>query len=480
MSAHRPKTAALMAYAEGLLSPEGRARVDRHLAGCEVCRRELAAAMLYEQVADEAREAPAPEVDFDRMEMTLAREAERVSREIRLARRRRPWPLVALAAAAAAALAIYAAWPAPEAPVATDAPRVEEPRVDEPAPPEAAPLAPVVTLAAGAAERLEAGEAAALLAGEELHEGQRLRTGADGALHVRLSEGTGIALAAGTELALSRAREDGVELTLARGRVDSEVAPLASGSTYVVLCAGYRVEVRGTRFVVSYLDGVVGVDVTEGVVVVTAPDESSTELTAPARWRSSGAAEGEPSAIEPRAVRAAEGAPVQVTIAHPELVRWEIDATSFTGGGPVRLLLPAGEHEVRGWDARGRLFTALVPVSGAAVAIEPSALSPEAPRMRPGHLEPEEISRVVQGGQVRLRGCYERTLRDHPEVYGRLRMRVTVGLMGDVRRVSVLGADASETAQLRDCITRVASGWTFAPPGGPVTFELPLAFSSRP
>ncbi len=479
MSAHRPKTAALMAYAEGLLSPEGHARVDRHLAGCEVCRRELAAAMLYEQMTDEAREAPAPEVDFDRMEMTLAREAERVSREMRAVRRRRPWPWVALAAAAAAALAVYAAWPAPEAPVATDAPRVEEPR-EEPAAAEPAPLAPVVTLAAGAAERLEAGEAAALLAGEELREGQSLRTGADGALHVRLSEGTGIALAAETELALSRAREDGVELSLARGRVDSAVAPLASGSTYVILCAGYRVEVRGTRFVVSYLDGVVGVDVAEGVVLVTAPDESATELTAPARWRSSGEAEGEPSAVEPRAVRGAEGAPVLVTIAHPELVRWEIDATTFTGGGPVRILLPAGEHEVRGWDARGRLFTALVPVSGAAVAIEPDALSPEAPRLRPGHLEPEEISRVVQGGQVRLRGCYERTLRDHPQVYGRLRMRVTVGVMGDVRRVSVLGADASETAQLRDCITRVASGWTFAPPGGPVTFELPLAFSSRP
>ncbi|MCZ7687484.1 MAG: FecR domain-containing protein [Sandaracinaceae bacterium] len=323
----------------------------------------------------------------------------------------------------------------------------------------------MVTLAAGAAERLEAGEAAALLAGEELREGQSLRTGADGALHVRLSEGTGIALAAETELALSRAREDGVELSLARGRVDSAVAPLASGSTYVILCAGYRVEVRGTRFVVSYLDGVVGVDVAEGVVVVTAPDESATELTAPARWRSSGEAEGEPSAVEPRAVRGAEGAPVLVTIAHPELVRWEIDATSFTGGGPVRILLPAGEHEVRGWDARGRLFTALVPVSGAAVAIERRALTRGA-APAPGHLEPEgDPAGSCRAARCASRGCYERTLRDHPQVYGRLRMRVTVGVMGDVRRVSVLGADASETAQLRDCITRVASGWTFRAAG---------------
>ncbi len=87
---------------------------------------------------------------------------------------------------------------------------------------------------------------------------------------------------------------------------------------------------------------------------------------------------------------------------------------------------------------------------------------------------------MLQRGRGQLARCYERTLRLHPEVHGRLRLRVTVGLMGDVRRVGVLGADASDTGELRQCISTYASRWTFPPPGGPVTFEVPLAFTAQP
>jgi anti-sigma factor RsiW len=65
--AHPPKTAALLAYAEGALSDRGRARVDRHLAACGTCRRTLAAIQTYESLVDEARETPlevlAPHLD---------------------------------------------------------------------------------------------------------------------------------------------------------------------------------------------------------------------------------------------------------------------------------------------------------------------------------------------------------------------------------------------------------------------------------
>ncbi|HEY8429273.1 MAG TPA: AgmX/PglI C-terminal domain-containing protein, partial [Sandaracinaceae bacterium] len=383
--------------------------------------------------------------------------------------------------------ALWVAWPSERREVASGETEAPAPRElaapDEPAPPAESPLlSPVVTLAVGSAARIESDGPVPLEAGEVLREGQALRIGEDGALHVRLADGTGFAAAAGTELTIARAREDAVELALSAGRIDNTVARLASGSTYTVLCAGYRIEVRGTRFVVSFVDGVVGVDVAEGGVVVRNDDAEPVELSAPARWRSEGSAEGEPEIVAPRGLEAASGALSPVTIAHGELVRWEIDGTSFAGRGPVRLLFRDGEHEVRGWDRRGRLHTALVPVRGAAVAIEPSALVPEGPRMRPGHLPPEEITRVLRRANAteRVRACYERTLRDHPEVYGRLRVRVSVGVMGDVQRVSVQGAAASEATQLSECIERVASQWTFPPPGGPVTFELPLAFSSRP
>jgi len=67
--AHPPKTAALLAYAEGALSDRGRARVDRHLAACGTCRRTLAAIQTYDSLVDEARETPlevlAPHLEAD-------------------------------------------------------------------------------------------------------------------------------------------------------------------------------------------------------------------------------------------------------------------------------------------------------------------------------------------------------------------------------------------------------------------------------
>src|SRR5690606_29359211 len=106
---HRPKTAALLAYADGALSDAGRARLERHLARCEVCRRELAAMKLYERMAEDARETPAPEGDYARMELTRARAAPRVSQEIRIGRRRRP--RAASARVAASAAGAPALWP---------------------------------------------------------------------------------------------------------------------------------------------------------------------------------------------------------------------------------------------------------------------------------------------------------------------------------------------------------------------------------
>jgi ferric-dicitrate binding protein FerR (iron transport regulator) len=463
--AHRPKTAALIAYADDLLSPAGRSRIERHIAECDVCHRELAAIVAYTRVLAEASKERIPEVDFDRMELALAREAERLSNEI-VRSKRSPWAWVAVAIAAAVLLAVYLKWPHAQVAVHPRAPTRE---VE--APLEVALLTPVVTLAASATrngERLHAGDA--------VHESDRLAI-ADGVLHVRLHDGTGFVAEASSELALTRARENAVGLTLNRGRLDSEAAPLAAGSTYVVLCDGYRVEVRGTRFAVSRLDGIVGVDLERGHVVVSTPDGHTIDLRAPASWRSSGASGAQP-VLEVRNPTASEVTPV--TLAHDEIVRWEVDGSSIASRAPVELFLPSGEHRVRGWNAEGRAFGALLPVGRAPVALEPTALEPEGPHLRPGNLPVEEIQRVLSRGRGSLQQCYERTMRLHDVSVGRLRLRVHVGVMGDVHRATVLGAEGADTAELRACITAYAERWTFPPPGGPVTFELPLSFGSRP
>lgn len=492
MSSHRPKTAALIAYAEGLLSAEGSRRLRRHLDRCETCRRELAAIELYDEMVADARRAPVPEIDFDGMEMALAREARRVSTEIHARRQRRAWiPIAALAAAAAALLVVWAGWPWRASRVAERPAPVAEETAPAPAPrpaPEPAYLAPVVTLAAGAAHEVSSDGPAPLEPGEELREGAQLRTGDESKLHVRLHDGTGILLEEDGALALTEAREDAVRLTLERGTVAQEVAPLSNGARYVVLAGGHEVEVRGTRFAVSFVEGVVGVDLAEGVVEVRPPDAEPFELTAPARWRSDGAREaGAPEVLEvevpevptPRGLHADDAEGVAVTLAAPDLVRWEVDGTTVASAGDVRLRLSPGEHEVRGWDLRGRLHVGLVPVSSEPLTVGPDALEPEAPRIRPGHLEESEIASVLQRGRRQIQRCYEVSLRRGATVGGRMRLRVTVGLMGEVRRARVLGLEGRGADELRQCIGNYAGRWTFPPPGGPVTFEVPLNLTAR-
>ena len=453
------KTAALIAYAEGLLSERGRARVERHLAGCEACARELAAIRLYDKLAAEARAHEPAEPDYAKMELILGREAKRVAGEIRAGRRTRALALGGLALAAAALLAVYV-WPRATAPLARHAP-------------------PEVTLAAGTVERIAGGARERVDVGARLGERDRLEVGADGTAHVRLSEGTGLVADASTSSVLARAREEEVRLLLDHGRVSSQVAPLSSGSRYLVLCAGYEVEVRGTRFAVFTLDGGLGVDLTEGVVEVRAPDGSTIELRAPASWRSSGA---ETAAIEPAAPRAvgagADEWPV-LRLSHADVVRWSVDGTAVGVAGPLAMRVEPGERRVEGWDARGRLYSALVPVGTQDVALPEGELEAEAPRLRPGFLPPEEIQRVVRGSSVSLRQCYERSLRQGPDVEGTLSLRITVGLVGDVQRVQVVGAPAESTAQLQACVVQIAEHWSFPPPGGPVTFQLPVRFSQR-
>ncbi|HJL20260.1 MAG TPA: AgmX/PglI C-terminal domain-containing protein [Sandaracinaceae bacterium LLY-WYZ-13_1] len=488
MTLHRPKTAALVAYAEDLLSAQGRRRLERHLEGCELCRRELAAIELYDRMVDEAREAPAPAIDFEKMELTLAREARRLSEDVRRRERRRTWlPVAAVAAAAAVLLAMWVGWPRGTDRVAERAPESTPPRTEAPteapapAPTEARALQPVVTLAAGPAHRRVGGALEPLAPGDVLPEGAALQTGEGGELHVRMAPGTGLVARAETRLDLAEARRDAIRLRLGRGAVAQRVAPLSNGSTYVVLAAGHEVEVRGTRFVVSYVEGVVGVDLAEGAVEVRTPAGEAFTLNAPARWRSDGAPpEGVPDVPAPRAVEASDEARIDVTLSDAALVRWQLDGTDVSTREDVRLRLAPGEHEVRAWDARGRLHVGLVPVDADPVTVGPDALEPEAPHVSPGHLEPAEIERVLQRGRRQIQRCYEGALRrPGSQLSGRVRLRVTVGLMGDVRRTRVLGLEGRGADELTRCIGNYAGRWTFPPPGGPVTFEVPLNLTTR-
>lgn len=473
---HRPKTAALIAYAGGLLSDAGRRRVDAHLDGCAVCREELAAITAYDSLVEDVRSSQVPVIDFESMELPLAREAAAISRTMLAQKKRRsvaPW--VALGVAAAAGLAIWA-WTqrANDAPVARPAPpeRATPEEILVPEPAEPALLTPIVTLAAGEVRRGEG----ALELGDVLAEGDRVTTADAAEVHVRLADGTGLRLAGDGALVLARAREDAIRLELEGGAMAHDVAPLANGSAFVVLAGGYAVEVTGTRFVVSYLDEVVGVDLSEGSVRIQPPEGEPIDLRAPARWRSrGGAADGAPDAPAVRGLAAPRIAPTAASLADARIVRWSVDGIDVAAQGALRLGLAPGEHEVRGWDAQGRLFTALLPVGDAPVSLDPATLEAEAPRLRPGQLEEAELRPVLARGMRQVQRCYELALRQGAQApTGRARLRLEIGVMGDVQRARVLGLPDGPLAQ---CIANYATRWTFPPPGGPVSVEQPLSLA---
>src|SRR5687767_9118458 len=74
MRPHEPKIAALMALEEDLLSRRGRARIERHLAGCETCRRARGSMRVYSATKADVQ-VMKPAIDWSRIEASLAKEA---------------------------------------------------------------------------------------------------------------------------------------------------------------------------------------------------------------------------------------------------------------------------------------------------------------------------------------------------------------------------------------------------------------------
>ncbi|MFK7992413.1 MAG: AgmX/PglI C-terminal domain-containing protein [Sandaracinaceae bacterium] len=493
MTQHRAKTAALLAYAEGLLSDAGVRRIEAHLDGCDVCQQELLAIQLYDRMVDDVNETEVPAVDFARMELTLAREAKRVSQEIAKKQEPKsawlPWAVGALAMAAAIGL-FFSGTLTPTAEIAETAPTPAPRPIAVPAPVEAAELTPQLTMAAGVVRR--ASDEAPLGAGQSLREGDRLHV--EGEAHVRLDEGLGFVVGAPrggsadearTVVELARADVEGVRLALVEGRLDSTVESddrLVEGwrhdSAFVVLAGRYEVRARGpVQFVTSYVDGELTVGAHAGRLAIHRDGNEVARLEAPERWSS-----GPAGSLGPVGVRTVRGLGAAlepseatvVTLSHPELVRWSLDGVEVNHPGPVQLRVRNGSHRVTGWTLAGASFEHTFDAVGGSAMVDEGEIRVTAPpRMRAGHLEPHVIASVVARGQRSFQQCWRRSLRENTESQQGT-LRVTIGSLGDVSRVRVSGLQGRE---LRECIANYAERWEFPPPGGPVTFNQPLRFS---
>ena len=120
-------------------------------------------------------------------------------------------------------------------------------------------------------------------------------------------------------------------------------------------------------------------------------------------------------------------------------------------------------------------------IEKAAQDLDERALTPERTATRRGYLAPEVIREVVAPRVESLKRCYERTLRrTNPELTGSYVLRVIVGTDGQVRRVRVV-TEGETPPPFVACLQLEAQSWSFPRPegDGPVTFDLPLAFTAR-
>jgi hypothetical protein len=479
---HQPKLGALEAYRRQRLTAAGRARVERHLAGCPSCQEALEGMRRYAQISEDALDVPLPAIDWARMELPLQREATRLARGHALRRMAAP-----LAVAVAAGVVLFLAQQAQQ----RDSMAMRtSPAVVARVP--AATLLPTqVTALIGSVEAIDGqGRSVALDLSSTPSEGWVLRTGAQSELHLALEGTAALIVAPSSELRLSTLRPGKVNLGLTGGQVISHVRKLAEGERYEVSVDDRRVAVRGTRFSVARLEPGLAVQLDEGAVAVLREDGAVTaELRAPASWQDRGAgglATATPTKALPRPREGAAGAAHWPALEVPtwaHVVQWQIDGSELSGGATLRMRVPPGELEVLALLDDGRRMYGTVRVDALGTHFDPRALKLAAPRggaepaSRP--LDPVAAAAVIHAAEPALQRCYERALRGAPAGGPnvlRLRLRIDLDGRGRVKQVQLVAKEPIPEL-LGACVRQLATGWQFPRPGGGgITFEAPISF----
>ena len=470
---HAPKVAALLAYDARLLSTEGARRVEAHLAGCDGCRRTLAAIRAYDALVDTARAEAPPEPAWERMELALRREARTVAASARDSRQIFAASALAVAAAALLGFGIVAG-----APVRATQPTARGDGALPTAPVEPARerIAGEVTLTAGRVTR--SGELD-VAPGARLDDDSVIATGPGSEADVRFGAATGVAVLASSRVRMARLRRGQVSFDVEDGSVSSEVAHLGAGDLYEVHAGMWTARVRGTRFAVTRLGDDIEVRVAEGVVEVLRGDQLEAVVFAPGVFRSSLGVwtDGDVPRVH---FGPEQGEPVTLR-ADPRIAAWLVDGRRISAASDLRMRAPRGELSVIGLGEDGaELYRRLVPVPVGGAMVEGEALAPSAPAVRAGYLDPELIAPTVRAGIRSMQSCQEQIARLREAPSGRFTLRVTIGRTGEVQRAVLLSDGDPPPAGFAACVVEKTRNWTFPPPtGGIVTFEQPLTFASR-
>jgi hypothetical protein len=548
---HSAKQRALEAYAEELLSPRGRARVEAHLGRCSVCRAQLSTVRAYALLREHASAEVAPALSWERLERALegtahaapgsaegapvrtlqssadaaqatlraadgtsertgglvldgaqrAQSSRTVTREAperapqsrtgQGARQPAPsrragraiavaWPVLAVAAT------LVIAWLGRSGAPTTSPDVARQPAAQVTS---AAPLLALVgrvTLVAGNVQLSVGDHSAPVDLQSEIREGSLLVSAREAALHVALGAGTGFVLGPESRLRVLELRPGHTRLELLAGSVANQVEKLAPRAEYRVLTGAITASVRGTRFLVEQRGGT-RVAVQEGLVEVARDGEIVALLSAGQSFAAPERASAAPGDLQIHELARAFG---ELRALHlpplPQLRNWRIDGAALSAQGELAMRMPPGIAQLTFEDMRGQVRSVEIDVRESETRIDPlwlaKLVTPREPP-RSGHLEPEQIAKVIKAGLDPLRRCYERSLRTRPALEARLTLAVRVGPDGRVQRASASGAEDTEPLpqELEQCIASEAGRLLFPKPegGGSMSFEVPINLKAK-
>jgi ferric-dicitrate binding protein FerR (iron transport regulator) len=108
--------------------------------------------------------------------------------------------------------------------------------------------------------------------GTRLAAGYTLTTGRGSSVRIRLDDNSVVTMAASTKVDVSTASQTTLQLTVLNGSISVDAATQATGNKTGVKAGNSTMGLRGTLFMVTYLEGILRVTLLDGELEGTTPD----------------------------------------------------------------------------------------------------------------------------------------------------------------------------------------------------------------
>jgi hypothetical protein len=162
--------------------------------------------------------------------------------------------------------------------------------------------------------------------------------------------------------------------------------------------------------------------------------------------------------------------------------RLQVGATRVERPGVLALRVPPGDVELRAELSDGRKLATTLHAEGGVLEVDARklrTLEPIESAARPAPVSQSVLGSVLHRSAPALQRCYDRSLLLHPDLAGRMRLRVRLDTAGRVAATEVRAAQ-DVPAELSACFARVTARWQFPEAAAGAELEAPLDLARSP